>query len=501
MGQSTRSVPRNSRWGRAVVVGGGYAGLVTARVLADHFTEVLVLERDALRSDSGVHPHVPQGYHAHALLARGGEALERLFPGLRDRLGDLGAPVFDYGERISFLLPTGYAPADPVGVSVQTCTRDELERRLRERVSALPQVRLLAATRCETVTASAPGRLDQVHYRTAKTTTDTTTDTATDTATEPGTDTDTGTDTGTGMDADTDAVTTVTADLVVDASGRSTSVDRWLSDAGLPASGKAVVKAKITYTSACYVRPPQDRQDFDIAYQMTFAPGVPRGGVVLAVEHHRWMCSLFGFDQHVPPTDDEGYLGFARTLGNPRIAEQIVSGTREGEIHRYTNPGNEWRLHHKNSRWPERLIAIGDALCVFNPVYGQGLTVAALEAELLGGLLRRRRAAESGLDGLSRAYHRATARLIQVPWTLASSSDLMWAPGGQPPAARFAHWYNQRVFALAVHEPDVWARFVRVLNMTAPPSLLFRPAVVAKVARHAIFRRGVEKRGARSTRG
>ncbi|MEV7196995.1 FAD-dependent monooxygenase [Streptomyces sp. NPDC093510] len=455
MTEKQHSPSPGARWERAVVVGGGYAGLVTARVLADHFTEVLVLERDPVRPDTGVHPHIPQGHHAHALLARGGDVLEKLFPGLRAELADLGAPVFDYGERINFLLPTGYAPAARVGVAVQTFTRDELERRLRQRVSALPSVRVLASTRCETVTGSAPGRLDRVRYRTEG-------------ADEP---------------------VEVTADLVVDSSGRTTSVDRWLTEARLPPSAKTVIKAKITYTSACYERPPQDRQDFDVAYQMAFAPDVTRGGVVLAVEHHRWMCSLFGVDEHVPPTDDDGYLDFAHTLGNPRLAEQIKRGTRQGQVHRYTNPGNEWRLHHKNPRWPERLVAVGDALCVFNPVYGQGLTVAALEAELLGRLLGRHRAEASGLDGLSRAYQRAAARAIQVPWTMATSSDLMWAPAGQPLPARFAHWYNQHVFALAVHDPDVWARFVRVLNMTAPPSLLFRPALLAKVARRVLTRR------------
>lgn len=454
--ESKDSLASDPRWGRAVVVGGGYAGLVTARVLADHFAEVLVLERDPVGPDTGVHPHVPQGYHAHALLARGGDVLERLFPGLRSELRELGAPVFDYGERISFLLPTGYAPRDRVGVPIQTCTRDELERRLRQRVSALARVRLLPGTRCETVTGSGPGRLDRVRHR------------------------------GPGAEGPTE----VTADLVVDASGRSTSVDRWLGDAGLPVSGKAVVKARITYTSASYARPPRDHQDFDIAYQMTFAPDVPRGGVVLAVERHRWMSSLFGFEGHVPPADDDGYLDFARSLGNPRLAEQIKNGTREGEIHRYTNPGNEWRLHHKNPRWPERLLAVGDAVCLFNPVYGQGLTVAALEAELLARLLRERRAGTRDLDGLSRAYQRAAAALIKVPWTLATSSDLMWAPGGgQPRSARFAHWYNRQVLAVAAHDPDVWARFVRVLNMMAPPSLLLRPSVIAKVARRSLTRR------------
>ncbi|MFG2141078.1 FAD-dependent oxidoreductase [Streptomyces sp. NPDC048650] len=446
--------PSSPRWGKAVVIGGGYAGLVTARVLADHFAEVLVLERDPVETDTGVHPHAPQGYHAHAMLAKGAETLEKLFPGLRAELQDLGAPVFDYGERINFLLPTGFAPPVTMGVRVQSFTRDELERRLRHKVLDLPAVTLLAATRCEGVTMSRPGRMDRVRYRTE------------------------------GAEQSTE----VTADLVVDASGRSTSIDQWLTAARLPVPAAATVKARITYASTIFDRSEEDERDFDVAYQMAFAPDVTRGGVLLAVENNRWMCSLFGFE-HLPPTDDAGYLDFARTLGNPRLAERIAARTRQEPVHRYTNAGSLWRQHHKSKRWPERLISVGDSLCVFNPVYGQGLTVAALEADLLARMLRRRRADGADLDGLSRAYQRAAARVIQVPWTLSTTSDLMWAPARQPVSARVAHWYNQQIFALAVRDASIWTRFVRVANMTAPPSLLFHPSVLTKVLRRALTRR------------
>ncbi|MFJ9850835.1 FAD-dependent oxidoreductase [Streptomyces sp. NPDC101150] len=454
MTSETNACLSSPRWGKAVVIGGGYAGLVTARVLADHFAEVLVLEWDPVERDTGVHPHAPQGYHAHAMLAKGGETLERLFPGLRAELADLGAPVFDYGERISFLLPTGLAPRVTTGVRVQTFTRDELERRLRQKVLDLPAVTLLADTRCEGVTMSRPGHMDRVRYRT---------------------------------EGD-ERPTEVTADLVVDASGRSTAIDKWLTAARLPVPAKAAVKAKLTYTSMLFDRSEKDERDFDIAYQMTFAPVIDRGGVLLAVENKRWMCSLLGFE-HMPPTDDEGFLDFARGLDNPHLAEQIAGQSRQGEVHHYTNPGSQWRLHHKSKRWPERLLSVGDSLCVFNPVYGQGLTVAALEADVLAGLLRRRRAGGAGLDGLSRAYHRAAARVIKVPWTLSTTSDLMWDPAHRPVSARAAHWFNQQVFALAIHDPSVWTRFARVANMTAPPSLLFRPSVLAKVLRRALTRR------------
>ncbi len=442
------------RRGRAVVVGGGYAGLVVARVLADHFAEVVILERDPVDDDTGVHPHAPQAHHAHAMLAKGGEILERLFPGLRAELHDLGAPVFDYGERISFLQPAGFAPRCRTGVLIQSFTRHELERSLRRRVLALPGVTLRAPARCEGLVMDRPGTVSQVVYRLEG-------------SEEPA---------------------RLAADLVVDASGRSSGLDRWLGDLGLPVPGKRVVKAKITYTSMNFDRPEQDREDFDIAYQMMFAPGIPRGGVILAVERNSWTCSLFGFDDQAPPTDDQGYLDFARSLANPRLAELIEGRSCAGPTRQYVNVNNRWNLYHQLDAWPERLIAVGDSVCVFNPVYGQGLTVAALEADLLHRMLATRTDG-TALDGLSRRFQRRVARALLVPWTLSSNSDLMWNPVGQPLSARTAHWYNTQVFAVSVHDPEVWTRFVRVANMVAPPSVLFHPSVLLKVIGAALTRR------------
>ncbi|MFI6642805.1 FAD-dependent oxidoreductase [Streptomyces sp. NPDC050504] len=448
-------------WGRAVVIGGGYAGLVAARALADHFEEVVVLERDPVDRDTGVHPSAPQGYHAHAMLAKGAEVLEGFFPGLRAELRDQGAPVFDYGERMSFRLPDGFAPRDRTGVEIQSFTRDGIERSLRRRVLARPEVRLLSATKCEGLLVPKPGTVEGVVYRT---------DGAADSE-------------------------ELTADLVVDASGRSSPLDAWLEGMGVDVPEKVVVKAKITYTSMNFHRPPDGAPGFDIAYQMTFAPHVPRGGVLLAVENDRWTCSLFGFDDQLPPTDDEGYLDFAKGLTNPHLAEQVERRTEQEQVHRYTNVNNQWRRYHRVKDWPERLIAIGDAVCVFNPVYGQGLTVAALEAQFLHRTLARHKGRGAGLAGLSRTYQRGLARIVLAPWTLSVNSDLMWNPAGQPFAARAAHWYNTRLFAVCLRDPAVWARFVRVANMVAPPTVLFHPTVVAKVLGEALSRR----RGGRRT--
>lgn len=446
---------RGGTWGKAVVIGGGYAGLVTARVLADHFSEVVILEQDLVDERTGTHPHAPQGFHAHALLAKGGEVLERFFPGLRTELREIGAPVFDYGEHISFLLPSGFAPRSRTGVEVQTFTRDELERRLRGKVLALPEVTLLPSTRCEGLRSTGSGRVNRVLYRTE----------------------------GAGQP------TEIEADLVVDTSGRSSAMDNWLTELGLPVPEKRVVKAKITYTSMDFDRSEKNRPDFNVAYQMTFAPHVSRGGVILAVERNRWMCSLIGFEEQMPPTEDSAYLDFAKSLKNGHLAEQIAARTIQGPTYRYTSINNQWRLYHKMKEWPDRLIAIGDAVCVFNPVYGQGLTVAALEADLLHRTLAKRATRGNGLDGLSRGYQRAVARILLTPWTLSSNSDLMWNPLHQPITARIAHWYNKHLFEVSVRDARVWSRFARVANMVSPPTVLFHPAVVAKVISQALLHR------------
>ncbi|WP_051926351.1 FAD-dependent oxidoreductase [Streptomyces durhamensis] len=440
-------------WGKAVVIGGSYAGLVTARVLSDFFSEVVLVERDAVDEDTGVHPGAPQGYHAHAMLARGGQILERLFPGLREELREAGAPVFDYGEGIDFLLPVGLAPRHRTGVRIQTFTRDELERRLRRKVLALPQVTQLPSTRCTGLTRGPSGQVSGVTCRPH-----------------------------TAGPAEPAEPFELAADLVVDASGRSSSLTDWLGALGIAVPPRRTVKAKVTYTSMNFDRPhvgQPGHPDFYVAYQMLFAPSVPRAGVMLAVERNRWTCSLFGF-QDQPPTDDKGYLEFAESLTNPRLAEHISRRTVQEPTRRYTNTDNQWRLYHAVKDWPDGLIALGDAVCVFNPVYGQGLTVAAMEAELLQEMLKRCRAA-GRLDGLAGGFQKRLGRLLLGPWTLSTNSDLMWTAGGQPLAARFAHWYNTRLFRVAVKDAAVWTRFVRVVNMVASPALLFHPLVALKV--------------------
>ncbi|WP_051942847.1 FAD-dependent oxidoreductase [Streptacidiphilus rugosus] len=437
-----------------MIVGGSFAGLVAARVLADHFDEVVLVEQDEVTDETGVHPHTPQGHHAHAMLARGAEVLEGLFPGLRAELARLGAPVYEYGERINFLLPTGFAPRCETGVLIQSFTRGTLERTLRRRVLESPRVVALSSVRCEALVSARAGAVTGVRYRPV----------------------------GGGGES-----VVLDADLVVDASGRAGGLDERLGALGVVVPAPRVLDGRVTYASLNFPR--TRTADFDVAYQMTFAPGIARGGVLVAVEGDRWTCSLLGHKDQAPPVDAAGYLGFARSLGNPRLADHLTERSEAERVHRYTHVHSRWNQYHRGRGWPERLVVVGDAVAAFNPVYGQGLTVAALEAELLRRSLSARHSRGGGLDGVSRPFQRGVAGLVRGPWTLSGSSDLMWDQRKQPLTARISHWYNRRLLAAAVDDPKVWTRFVRVINMSASPGTLFHPTVVAKIVRTAVLTR------------
>lgn len=181
---------------------------------------------------------------------------------------------------------------------------------------------------------------------------------------------------------------------------------------------------------------------------------------------------------------DTGGTGGDAGEGAEPAADLVVDASGRSSVqeatYRYTNVDNRWRPYHLVKDWPDRLLAVGDAVCVFNPVYGQGLIVAAMEADLLGRMLARRRTSGRTLDGAARDFQRRVGRMLLTPWTLSTNSDLMWNPRQQPAGARFAHWYNSRLFRVAVRDAAVWSRFVRVVNMTASPAVLFHPVVAAK---------------------
>src|SRR5262249_10700326 len=209
-------------------------------------------------------------------------------------------------------------------------------------------------------------------------------------------------------------------------------------------------------------------------------PGSTRAAAVLAAEGNRWVVTLIGALGDHPPADEEGWMRFAASLPIPAVHDLAASARPLSEITVYRYPANARRRYERLSRLPERLVVLGDALCSFNPVYGQGMSVAAMEARALGDCLT------AGLEGLPRRFYARAAKIVDIPWAIATGEDLRSpaVEGPRPPGFRQLCRYLDRVHAVASVDPVVCERFFRVLSLLAPPSALLSPAVAWRVLTH-----------------
>ncbi|MEU9097331.1 NAD-binding protein [Streptomyces sp. NPDC048361] len=457
-GDSERDPGIAAGWDKAVVLGGGYAGLLAARVLTGYFQQVTVIERDPppVPGEPATRPGVPQARHPHALLARGAELVEELFPGLRDELIARGCPVEDFAAATRILFPTGWAPRTPVGFDVQLTARAVLEDVLRKRVTALAPVAIRYGLHAENLLLPGPAHLGPPAV-----------------VVRP---------------REGDVQEVIEADLVVEATGRGTRLPRWLADAGYPVPDSVVVDGKVTYASRIYTLRPDATQDWVASYQPTLAPRSPRGAVAARIGPDLWQLGLIGAAGHTPPTDEEGFRAYAAALDNPDFTHIIENGTPHGPVHQTHATANRWHRYDRMPRWPERLIALGDSICALNPVYGQGMTVAAQQAKLLDALLAQQAqtthttGTRSALDRLGPTFQRRAAALTRGPWLLNTSADRAWQPHAAPLGTRIATRYLTALTARLPHHPALFLRFARSMHMLDAPTTLATPRALAQLA-------------------
>ncbi|MGW1836126.1 FAD-dependent oxidoreductase [Streptomyces sp. BBFR2] len=436
------------RWGRAVVVGSSIAGLLVARVLSEHFREVVLVERDRLPDGDERRPGTPQARHVHGLLARGAGCLEEFFPGLGEELSAAGAPRIDHGLGARTQVVAGTFPATETGITVQTVHRDTLEAAVRRRVTALEQITVLDGTRVEGLLWDAAGRRVTGVRLTAAT--------AERQARAEG------------------------ADLVVDASGRFSQLPEWLEQAGYPSPSRTVVDPHLAYVSRL-IAVPRPFEGIHGFQQMCQAPDQPGGAYAADVGNGRWLVTLFGAGNQHPPTDEAGWNEFAAGLGNKHLDILLKNATPLAPLHQFKQTRNQRYDYAALRRWPDRLLAVGDSVCAFNPVFGQGMDIAVREAVELGRELTKCRE----LNGTTRRLQRRIARLTRIPWAMSTSEDWMWHYAVQgrraPLPLRAVAWYKARLLRLAVHDPAVVRVFVRVFHRLASPVALAHPSILAKV--------------------
>ena len=265
-------------------------------------------------------------------------------------------------------------------------------------------------------------------------------------------------------------------DLLIDATGRGSKTAAWLESLGYKKPVEERIKINLAYASRIYKRQAADLGK-DTGLVIAGDPPNKRGGVVIPIEGDRWMVTLAGFLGDHPPTDPEGFLEFAKHLQRPDVYELMLKAEPLSDIALYTFPANVRRYYDKLERYPEGYLVIGDAMCSFNPIYGQGMTVAALESEALNSCLKE------GQENLAKRFFKAAAKLIDVPWQIAVGGDLRYpeVEGKRTAQDKFVNWYISRMHKAAYHDPKVCLAFHHVTNLIKPPESLFDFEIVLRV--------------------
>jgi 2-polyprenyl-6-methoxyphenol hydroxylase-like FAD-dependent oxidoreductase len=266
-------------------------------------------------------------------------------------------------------------------------------------------------------------------------------------------------------------------ELVVDASGRGSRTPQWLETLGFGRVKESHVRMDVAYASRTYQRPPGFASDWKCCYLLPRVPAQRRLGVIIPVEGDRWQVSLAGWLRDHSPDDDDGFLEFARGLPQPHLYEAIRQAEPLGPVLLHRVPSNQRRRYERLKRFPEGLVVMGDALCSFNPVYGQGMSVAAIESEVLDECLRE------GLAGVSQRYRKRAAAAVDVPWAMATGEDFRFPEieGRRPPGSGALAWYLDRVQQLAPRDMEVLTTFVHVMHLLKPPTALLAPRIAWKV--------------------
>jgi 2-polyprenyl-6-methoxyphenol hydroxylase-like FAD-dependent oxidoreductase len=443
-----------SRFEHAVVIGGSLGGLLAARVLSDHFRRVTILERDPVHDYPESRKGQAHTQHVHGLLAGGFAVLEQYFPELRQALLDGGGLIDDLGRAFCWHAEGGYRRPVRLGAEAAGSSRPFLEYTVRRMLLARPGVTLFDNAAVSGLLATADwGRVHgvAVEWRGS----------------------------GPGGMAGTGELA---ADLVVDCSGRGSRLPRWLAELGYGQPPVSLVGVNLVYATRLYRRDPGGPHGEHFLQIEPSPPLQRRAAAMMPVEGNRWVATVGGWHGDCAARDEESFLAHAASLPAPDIYNLLRHAEPLSDVVTYRFGNSVRRRYERMGRFPGGLLALGDAIASFNPIYGQGMTVAALEARALDRLL----AGSETLDGLPPRYFRRAAKVVDTPWQIAVGADFRFpqTTGEKPPGTALVNRYLTRVHRATHHDEVVSRTFLRVANLLEPPSSLFHPRLVWRVLRN-----------------
>jgi 2-polyprenyl-6-methoxyphenol hydroxylase-like FAD-dependent oxidoreductase len=434
---------------KAIVIGAGMGGLAAAKALANHFGQVTVLDRDNLPSQAEPRIGTAQSKHTHALIAGGLKALSVLFPGFEEDVHKAGAVKMRVGLEACMERP-GYDPfpVRDLGFDIYSASRPLFELVTRRRIEQQENIELLPKSRVTRLISSPDGS----------------------------------TITGVNWESSNGQAQTLHADLIVDASGRANLTLELLDAQGLPRLEETEIGIDQAYSTAIFERPATAPPNFKSMIVLPSAPTSSRGGFLFPIEDNKWIVSAGGNHGDAPPGDFAGFLEFLKSLRTPTIYNAIKDAQPVGEIARFVLPSSVRRHFEKIQTFPRGLLVIGDGFCRFNPVFGQGMSVAAQEAVILNGLLATRADSPDALGELAVSFFAACQDVIETPWAVAMSDFVYPKTRGQrPPDFGQRIQYGIALTRLASEDAAVHKLTTEVNHLLKPQSALREPELAKRV--------------------
>ena len=435
----------NNKQSRVVVVGASVAGLFAGRVLSDYFNEVVLIDKEGL--DQGPIPRksVPQGNHIHGILTPTLHTLERFLPEMIDDLINGGAHVFDGGRDWKFHVYGNFLTKGETGQSLIGTTRPFFEECLRRRVADVPNIEIKTEHRFKNwISGNGNKCIKGVVVSHA------------------------------GGDVE------LNADLLIDARGRASTLSKELLDLGYEAPKEELVGVDLGYTSRLY-RAADFSPDWTLLIINPSAPEAWTGGLIEHVENDQWIVTQFGYFGDHAPANDDGFLARARSLDVSDIADFLQIAEPVSDFRQFGTRQTRMIRFENLDAFPDRLLAIGDAVCNLNPIYGQGLTKAAREANHLWDSLSAHLDTTDSLDGFSDPFRKSLPGAgAEWAWQLTSGADLGYpqTTGKRQPIGPFMGWYMKRLFMRSARSLDARERLFDTLMLVKPPEHLFKPGMI-----------------------
>lgn len=425
---------------RAIVVGGSIAGLTSARVLADVFEEVVILERDTLPTEPRARSGAPQTSHPHALLEAGRATMEDMFPGFGEEVLAAGGLMIDAGTDMAYYDQGGFVAESGARLPTYCASRPLFEQVIRRHVRHLDPVRIEDETRMTGyLTNEARTAVTGVEFRR-----------------------------GDGTEQQ------LIGDLTIDATGRTSKTPQWLTGQGYEAPRVDEVRIEVSYSSIRVERPPDNRA---VLFAPPSAPRT-RGGAVIPIEDDQWEVIVQGVHGDDAPTEPAPFRQFVNSLPVSEFSQLLSEQTWiSHDIDHYPFPSSRRHRYDELEKFPEGLVVTGDAIASFNPIYGQGMSVAALEAVQLHHTLA------AGLDNVAPRFFDRASNVVDAVWGMAVGADFAF-PQTSGPKRRgtdMMNWYLERLLRQAHKDAVVSEAFMRVMRLERPPSSLLKPSIARRV--------------------